>query len=251
MRPQVRRRKPRVHLIHVGKTGGTAVKAALRPLMNDGRYQITLHSHGVDLQQIPPRDKFFFAVRDPLDRFVSGFNSRQRRGRPRYDVPWTTGEERAFQMFPTADALGIALSSDDAEQRVGARDALISIKHVRDSYWQWFRDRDYLERRLDDLLLIMWFPGLGSSFTQLCELLELPSDTALPTDNMTAHRNPQSSDRHLSDRAVQNLRAWYGADIAFVELCATFECFARTDYSGPAHTAPPAASPVASVDAER
>jgi hypothetical protein len=245
-------RKPRVHLIHIGKTGGTAVKDALKPLTSSGRYQIELHSHDVDLQRIPQGDKFFFAVRDPLDRFVSGFNSRKRRGRPRYDFPWSTGEERAFNLFPNADALGSALSSDEARRRAAARDALISIKHVRDSYWQWFRDRDHLERRLDDLLLVMWFPSLDSSFAQLCELLGLPSGTALPTDSTTAHHSPQSADRSLSKRAKKNLYGWYSADVAFVEFCTNFDCFAgNADRSGSYQIATSATTPAASADAER
>lgn len=175
---------------------------------------------------------FFFAIRDPVDRFVSGFCSRQRRGRPRYDFPWTAGEERAFQAFASADALGSALSSDNPQERAAARDAMISISHVRDSYWQWFRDRDYLERRLDDLLLVMPFADLNASFAQLCELLGLPDSTVLPTDDVAAHRSPRDGgDRSLSDRAVANLSKWYGADLAFIDLCTTFDRFAHCDTS--------------------
>lgn len=222
-----RLRKPRAHLLHVRKTGGTAIKAALRPVLDAGPYQIMLHSHEIDLRQIPPGDMFFFAVRDPVDRFISGFRSRQRRGRPRYDFPWTAGEERAFQAFASADALGSALSSDNSQKRAAARDAMISISHVRDSYWQWFHDRDYLESRLDDLLFVMPFADLNVSFAQLRELLGLPDSTVLPTDDVAAHRGPRDGDRHLGDRAAANLREWYGADLAFIDLCTTFDRFAK------------------------
>ena len=226
LRAQVRTRKPRAHLIHIGKTGGTAIKSALAPRTTEGRYQIMLHSHEVGLRQIPSGDKVFFAVRDPLERFVSGFNSRQRQGQPRYNFPWTAGEERAFRLFSTPELLGSALSSNEGETRAAARQAMISIGHIQDSYWRWFEGLDYLQSRRDDLLLIMWFPSLDSSFARLCELLELPG-LALPNDDVTAHRNPASADRSLSDHAIDNLKGWYGSDFAFMELCATFDCFAR------------------------
>ena len=63
------------------------MKAALAPLTTEGSYEIVLHSHDCELRQIPSGDKVFFTVRDPIDRFVSGFNSRKRRGQPLFDNP--------------------------------------------------------------------------------------------------------------------------------------------------------------------
>jgi hypothetical protein len=110
------RQKQRAHFLHPGKTGGTALKAALAPVALDGRYEIHLHRHNVLLSDISLGDRVFFSVRAPLDRFVSGFNSRRRQGRPRYDIPWSAAEERAFTTFTSPDALGRALSSNDPEE---------------------------------------------------------------------------------------------------------------------------------------
>jgi hypothetical protein len=217
---RLRRRhpKPRAHFLHIGKTGGTALNSALTPLLDAGRYEIVLDGHDVDLRQIPVGERFFFVVREPLERFVSSFNDRQRRSRPRYDVGWTLEEERAYGIFDTPDSLGSALSSPDDALRAAAHEAISSIYHVRHSYWHWFGDRDYFETRLDDLLYIMWLPSLDASFPRLCELLGLPR-VQLPTDVVGAHRDPGNSSRSLSDLARENLRRWYAADLEFVEIC--------------------------------
>lgn len=147
--------RPRAHFLHIGKTGGTAVKFALGNA-SDGAYEIVLHGHGTTLEQVPPGDRFFFVLRDPVERFVSGFYSRQRQGRPRYRSPWSPAEERAFQHFDTPEALAIALSSSDGDARDHALAAMRSIEHVRDAYSVWFKNDRYFESRLKDLLAILW-----------------------------------------------------------------------------------------------
>lgn len=70
----------------------------------------------------------------------------------------------------------------DAVKRAQAFTAMVSITHIKDTYWQWFRHRTYLRRRADDLLMIPWFPDLTATFPTLCERLGLPGRVELPTD---------------------------------------------------------------------
>src|SRR5689334_1107802 len=84
-----------VHLLHVGKTGGTAVKHALAGVVTE-QFRIVAHSHDITIRDVPIGEHVVFFVRDPISRFVSGFYSRQRQGRPRYDVPWSPNESIAF-----------------------------------------------------------------------------------------------------------------------------------------------------------
>ena len=85
-----------VHFLHVGKIGGTAIKHAIGGAQapDSGErarlaYVVHLHRHAVGLRDVPVGEKFFFFVRDPVSRFVSGFHSRQRRGAPRYSGRWS------------------------------------------------------------------------------------------------------------------------------------------------------------------
>lgn len=214
-------------MLHIGKTGGTAMKYAFSRLDPSlGTYEMIVHKHVERLPRIPEGHKCFFVVRDPVDRFVSGFNSRLREGRPRHLCPWTPAERVAFSHFPSPDRLGRALSSEDVGERARAFAAMAVIRHVRDSYWDWFVNWEYLESRADDILMILWFPDLTPMFPRLRDLLGLPSTVTLPDDDLNTHRSPKDADRTLSDLARSNLEHWYGRDYAFIDLCATLDCFA-------------------------
>ena len=89
-----------IHFLHIGKSGGTAIKHAL----NDAKHvesglSFVLHPHSTRLSDIPVGDKVLFTLRDPLSRFCSGFYSRLRKGQPRYNFEWSEGESRAFSKF--------------------------------------------------------------------------------------------------------------------------------------------------------
>ena len=78
-----------VHFLHIGKTGGTAVKYALKRNLVNKEYMIYLHGHEFKLRDVQKGAKAFFFLRDPVDRFVSGFYSRRRQGQPRIFSPWS------------------------------------------------------------------------------------------------------------------------------------------------------------------
>lgn len=213
-------RRPRVHLLHIGKTGGTAVRSALEPLVKAGTYRVVLHGHDTTLDDIRIGERVVFAIRDPHDRFVSGFYSRQRRGEPRYRFEWSAGEKLAFERFSTASALAEALSADDPDARAAAVAAMGSIQHVRDSYWRWFGDDERFRSRATDIAMVLHQERLDHDFERLVEMLSLEAFApALPDDDVGAHRNPAAVDRSLSDLARKNLGEWYADDHRFVQLC--------------------------------
>ena len=97
----------------------------------------------------------------------------------------------------------------------------------------WFRNREYIERRLGDPLLIHWFPDLTATFPQLREALGLHATVELPSDDVRAHRSPAGVDRALSVLARENLERWYARDYVFIELCAASGRFAGPSYDRP------------------
>lgn len=206
----------RIHFLHVGKTGGTALKEALTQFPS--MFEVELHQHDFTLAQVPAGEQYFFFLRHPVSRFVSGFNSRLRKGRPRYGVEWSVGEAEAFGRFPTPDALALALFSASSGERQAAWDAMAAIQHVRNSVFDWFGDEVAFEARLDDLLFVGSQPCLNSDFRHLKSILKLPADAALPDDAVVTHRSLPSQANELSERAVGNLRSWYARDVAFYEM---------------------------------
>lgn len=210
-----------VHFLHIGKTGGSAVKYAIRKHYSAASscYVIRLHPHGVKLRDVPNGESAIFLLRDPISRFVSGFNSRQRQGQPRYFSPWSPDEIVAFEHFNTPNQLALALSSPDTEQKRKAKNAMRSINHVRSSYWEWFESEQYFESRWSDIFFIGFQEHLSEDFDILKKKLGLPDSARLPEGDIAAHRNPKNLDETLEDEAIANLNNWYKDDFTFISLC--------------------------------
>jgi hypothetical protein len=208
-------RRPVAHFLHVGKAAGTALKYALTDVERSSRYRLILHTHFTRLDAVPEDDFFFFCVRDPISRFLSGFLSRQREGRPRYVIPWREDEKTAFSRFDSADGLAVALSAGGRRQQE-AEDAMGAIRHVRDSYWTWFKDPHYFRQRSDHVLWVGRQESLDVE--SLSSSLGVKA-LHLPDDPVVAHLNTEEKPA-LSDLARENLRNWYAKDYEFLELCA-------------------------------
>jgi len=210
--------KQTVHFLHIGKTGGTALKEALAKVPGK-KYRIITHRHATTLRDVPHGDKVIFFVRDPISRFVSGFYSRQRRGMPRYNFPWSKEEAEAFAYFSTPNQLALALSSSDPAIKEAALEAMQAIRHVNTHYSYWLISREYLLSRRKSILFIGTQENLEEDFEIIKKILELPNNVQLPNDPVKAHRNPPNVDRNLDPEAIANLSEWYAEDHELYKLC--------------------------------
>jgi len=211
--------KRKIHVLHIGKTGGSAVKDALREYPETRRYEILLHKHHTKLVDIPGGEGTIFFLRDPVSRFVSGFYSRQRQGQPRISIPWSAEEKLAFEHFDTPNDLAVAINSTDTVERDWALQAMRTIGHVKTSYWDWFQNEEYLRSRVSDIFFIGFQERLDEDFEILKSKLGLPENLTLPKDEIRAHKNPLGLDKTLTDEARSNLNEWYKRDFEFIALC--------------------------------
>lgn len=207
--------KPRVHFLHLRKTGGSALWAALAPVELAGDFRIVLHPPPHSLEQVPEGEAWFISVRDPLSRFVSGFYSRKDKGGPGEPRPWNTDEELVYGTFETANDLAEALSSDNSERRECAIWSLGVIRHFR-PYWDCLGGPKLVQERIDDLFMVLRQESLTTGFRLLTESLAVQA--TLPVNDIVAHRNTASHDRSLSCAAKENLRLWLAADFDFVDF---------------------------------
>jgi Sulfotransferase family len=225
-----------VHFIHVGKTGGTAIKEALREegLAVEGpesRYvqkatyvpstpygQIVLHNHGFKLRDVPADDFAFFCLRDPISRFVSGFSSRLRKGQPRYNIKWKPMERVVFERFPTPQSLALGLRSDDREDRKIANWAMCHLQHVT-RYKHSLGGLNTVRATLPRLVYIGRQETLDWDWAQMKTILGLPKDLELPTDPVAAHRGDASVETSLDAVATEILRDWYARDYKLLGVC--------------------------------
>jgi hypothetical protein len=217
--------------VHIGRTGGTAIKYALRSEGLAYRRQrdaagvpetpygkIRVHPHRFHLADVPPGDFAFFCIRDPIERFFSGFYSRLNKGQPRHYYEWSKRERTAFEAFPTPQLLVAALHADDDDERRRAMAAMRSIRHLASierfvgTPWQ-------LRRRLDQVVYIAAQETLNSDWEQLKSMLGLPPDVALPSEGRAAYRREGSLDTTLDDAGVKALRRWYRRDYRLIRYC--------------------------------
>lgn len=210
----------RVHFLHIGKSGGTAIKHALGefPIVKSG--ELLLHPHVTKLENVPIGEKVFFFLRNPLSRFYSGFYSRQRKGAPRYNFEWTESEARAFNLFRTPeDLLAAVCTSNDEVIKANAIKALSSIKHVKDHYNYWFKSIEYLEERSNDIIHIGFQESLANDFGIICSKLKVACPPELPALDINAHRNPKYVVRNLTRDEREFFRCWYSVDYEIYDYC--------------------------------
>jgi len=210
-----------IHFIHIGKTGGTAIKHAMginRKSYENEQHIIIGHRHAITLKDVNIGEKFFFIVRDPIDRFISAFYSRKRKGMPRIYNEWSKKEKKAFTNFSTPNELAKAIYSENTLEKDNALDAMNSIDHIKTSYWDWFYDKNYFLSRKDDVMFIGNQKNLNEDFIKLKNILELPSSIHLPNDPIKMHKNPDDVDKNLDGIATDNLKEWYKKDYDFLKL---------------------------------
>ena len=220
-----------LHFIHIGKTGGTAIKRGLRKdklaywaaddpekAFETPYGRIQLHHHRFGLRDVPPEDHMFFCLRDPIDRFVSAFYSRMNKGQPRYYFEWTPAERLAFEAFPTPQRLAGALASDDVNDRAEAERAMRNIRHMRPMV-RCVGTPTQLRSHLSQVVYVARQETLTTDWEQLKLLLRLPPDATLPSANVRAHRRDPSLDTDLDAVATAALRRWYRRDYMLLRYC--------------------------------
>lgn len=210
-------RRP-VHFLHIGKTAGTQIGRVILQV-NAAQRDIQMIHHGHDklLAALPNEEPYFFGIRDPLARFRSGFYSRKRMGRPRYDSPWSPHEARIFATFEHATDLAEALFDPGPLGRQ-AMAAMMTVRHIGAGQIDLFK-------KCGDIFALrppVWIirqDRLSQDMDALLRRLGLTVPIALSNDPVEAHANDYTGIPPLSPKAVENLRRWHAPDFAFIEQC--------------------------------
>lgn len=233
------------HFIHVGKTGGTSMLKALEQCVNTSIVQGVLggsvahghhagsdylydtYSHHGGLQPPPEGEDLIIAVRSPIHRFVSGFLSRKRQGRPAYQVPWTPEEKMIYEAFPTPDDLACALSAEGSRGEF-ARSSVSYMKHV-------FQDLEYVFAGMGtvkqlvahhNILLVARTEHLVEDYARLISLLQQKGALArsCASELPRLHSTPTQEEpmRRLGRCAVLNLQKLYENDYNIIDYLAQY-----------------------------
>ena len=201
-----------VNILHIGKTGGSAIRDSLKQFDQ----QMTTHGvlnfighHG----KLNTDAKYVFFLRNPVKRFVSSFLSGLRQGKPRYDSPWSHAEAYFFNKFKTPNQLAEALFEDNE-----ASLAILHLRHVNRPFSSYLGDIQHINKCQDNILYVGVMETLEHDFNQICNLLNVKSD--LIKDEVISHKTPKEYDniKFLSEKGKQNIKRLYDYDYKIFEL---------------------------------
>lgn len=221
----------KLHFLHIGKTGGSAIKLMIagktgksivkipfEAQSSSPSHEIIFHAHSTRLDDIPVGEKVFFPIRDVYTRYCSAFYSRKRKGRPLFNIQWNEVEEKCFDTFHTPEELVNGLKSKDSEIAQIAESAFISIKHISRKLSYWLVDTEYLKDRSKDILYILEQESLATDFKILCDELSLKLNNTLPEEENAIHRNIERN-YILSSDSIDFLNSFYHDDFPLIDIC--------------------------------
>lgn len=218
---------PRLYFVHVGKTGGTALKRCARSSLTskrrgtfeilDGRVVLLRHiSLAQARRKFGPVDHIAFSFREPTERFVSGFYCRARMGQPEHNSPWDADEAAAFGHFRSANLLAESLSSADDITRSAAVYAMNAIRHLRRGYvFHFGKSVDFLAHDAARVTACIDSKNLkrdGAAFLHRIGVEDAAADA------LAGPRSGPSYPRELSPRAVENLRQFWAAEYEYYAI---------------------------------
>jgi len=213
--------QPAFVFLHLGKTGGGSVRQLLRPIRSQWA---AVGHHGTldEIHQRWPEAPIVFFVRDPVTRFVSGFNNFRRAV-----VHKSTGklpsqiELVAHTLFTTANELAEGLASNDPRTRSAAEWAVTRLGFLRNHLTANLHSAAAVDRHRPHLALIGLFERFDVSVSAMRAALDLPPTLRLPTDESTAHRGLRHLPTRLSPVGHAAVAHWYRADIELYAHCRT------------------------------
>ncbi len=190
-------------LIHVGKSGGTSLRMALRET------PLGAEIHKVHIKRPPIRSslEYYIIARGPISRALSAFNWRYKRvvtdGEQKGRVE---GEYELLTRYETLNALALALYAPDGTPNQPVIAAFGRIHHIRENI------AFYLDPLLDRVD--------PSQIKAVLMQENLDGDIERVLGVRTQHRDKQHGDsvdparKHLEPGAEANLRRFFAKDYA-------------------------------------
>lgn len=165
-------RIPDIAYLHIPKTGGTSIAKFAKQVEKKGCRFPLIFPHGwraADIVKAYPDIRLCFLLRDPIDRMISGFNSRMRMGRPTYAGSWSPGEAAAFSFFETPFQFLEALVGDDERLKSAAFFAMENITHLKWNYAFYFKDEATIDTIRKNFFIVNDINESDVFLSRLCE----------------------------------------------------------------------------------
>lgn len=212
--------KDTLHFLHIPKTGGKAVKKTVREMREKGvksdSYQLTLHDHFTTLPDLPSDESFIFAVRDPVDRFISSFYSLKRTCEK--EDCFTPEFRKLYDLYPEVSDLLSDMFSSSEEKKERSQFAFSHHLQIGElgSYWYWFKDPEYLRNCAGRIFCVLSQDTLQKDFNRLMVQLEIDTPNTLPAWGEYESRT-SPSDYQIEPKLARLLRQRQQSEYEFLQ----------------------------------
>lgn len=161
----------------------------------------------------------FFSVRRPETLFVSAFNSRQRQGKPLYNIPWKPEERLVFSLFRSPNELAEALSASDRRLRESAELSMPLIPHIRSGLARSLGGPDVLEQHQASIAFIVLQEQLEQDLCTFLQGIGVPVESAEVSPSERVHASMDRDETALSNAGLANIRHWFRRDLEIYDWC--------------------------------
>lgn len=205
--------------LHIPKTGGTSINFLGHKIVSMGySYPVSIgHSWKMrEIRSVYPDMKIAVILRDPLERMISGFNSRLRQGRPTYNNVWTPAEAVAMAMHPSSRHFLDNMLSDDEYSTSAVAYAFKYVTHLRWNYCYYFENADFAKECMSSIEVV----GHMSHFNDFaCEMVKLSNAPVhLVNDHLESkHRSSEITSSvldHYTPGEISRLKEKLAAEYA-------------------------------------
>ena len=211
-------RKNDIIFFHIGKTSGTKINSIFKKKIINN-INIIKTQHNLKKRHINLNQNYFFSIRNPVNRFLSGFYSRKRKGKPRLYKDWSTEERQAFKKFKSANQLAESLFLKSKKGQDAIR-AIQSIGHCNSDQIDWFSGSDFFGN--NPPLCIIRQEFFERDMILFCKKLNIKGEILKNIKKeikIKEHKNNYNKIKPLSKKAIFNLKKWYVKDVYFYKYC--------------------------------
>ena len=204
-----------IHFIHIPRTGGSSIKAALSDHTISKRRAIFLHPHLIRLLDIPKNDQVFFFMRDPITRLISAYNKRKSILASEESIYMDQQEAAALAKFKTLEELVQAMMSRNDQERASAEWAFNHIFFVKDKMTHWLGDVEMVQSKLHQVFFIGRQEKLSHDFEDLRQKLLLPDPCQLPSIKKNASTE---TGINLDQEALAYMKNYFAEDYRLLHM---------------------------------
>ena len=200
----------RLGFLHIPKTGGSSIVDFLTNISYKtvSRPAILFHSWNMDLiREYFPDMKIICLIRDPLERTISGFQSRLRMGQPKYMQPWRSEEAAAFSIFGDVESFLDALLMDDEFSRSATDYALRNIISLSWNYQHYFGGFDKVNQFSPNIAFVQDLKNMDQFIDYLVDEC-IVLDPGVSREQIKSLYEPS----HVSSRSSSLILKKYGAN---------------------------------------